>query len=185
MDTESENNEEVQFDDDNPELWERVLMLLGVIGFSKERDWIETEREKIWMQIEELSPDTAEIPATIIDAISNLMNRAIEEVKIPEIEEIVNLVPNTNEDFQLIRSRIALFLLAHFEICDGDTVSQKSIIEEFTQFMKEEFVGFKEDFDSAYENFDLSLNEKEDYFLSNFFPERYEDDEEDEDDEAS
>jgi hypothetical protein len=107
------------------------------------------------------------------------MDKVIKETKIPEIESVIKLIPASSEDFILFRNRITLLLIAHFDIYEDDTESKKGLIDEYKDFIKEEFVGFEEDYDSAYEEFDLSLSEKEDFFLANFYPERYEADLED------
>ena len=161
-------------EEENPELWERVLMMIGVIGFKEEKAWAEDAREAIWKKIEALPEDSLEIPESILDSISELMDKVIKETKIPEIEPIVKLIPASSEDFILFRNRISLILIAHFDMYEDDTESKKGLIEEYKDFIKEEFIGFEEDYDSAYEEFDLSLSEKEDFFLANFYPERYE-----------
>jgi hypothetical protein len=166
-------------EEENPELWERVLMMVGVIGFKEEKAWIEDEREKIWKKIESLPEESLEIPESILDTIASLMDKVISESKIPEIENVLKLIPDSSEDFLLFRNRISLILLAHFDMLEDDTESKKGLIEEYVEFIKEEFIGFEEDYDSAYEEFDLSLSEREDVFLANFFPERYEADLED------
>lgn len=165
--------------EESPELWERVLMMVGVIGFKEDKAWAEDAREAIWKKIETLPEDATEIPEAILDSISNLMDKVISESKVPEIKPVLKLIPETNDDFILFRNRIALCLIAHFDMYEDDLESKKGIIEEYIDFIKEEFVGFEEDYESAYAEFDLSLSEKEDFFLANFFPERYEADVED------
>ncbi len=172
-------NKEIDEDDlipeeESPELWERVLMMIGVVGFKEDKAWADDEREKIWEKIEALPEDSLEIPETILDSISKLMDKVIAETKIPEIQPVLKLIPDSSDDFILFRNRIALLLIAHFDIYEDDTESKKGIVEEYIDFIKEEFVGFEEDYDSAFDEFDLSLSEKEDFFLANFFPERYE-----------
>ena len=165
--------------EESPELWERVLMMVGVIGFKEDKAWAEDAREAIWKKIEALPEDSVEIPESILDSISSLMDKVITESKIPEIKPVLKLIPETNDDFILFRNRIALSLIAHFDMYEDDLDSKKGIVEEYIDFIKEEFVGFEEDYESAYAEFDLSLSEKEDFFLANFFPERYEADTED------
>lgn len=165
---------------ESPELWERVLMMVGVIGFKEEKAWAEDAREAIWKKIEALPEDSLEIPETILDSISNLMNKVISESKIPEIKPVLKLIPETNDDFLLFKNRIALILIAHFDMYEDDSEIKKGIVQDYIDFIKEEFVGFEEDYESAYAEFDLALSEKEDFFLANFFPERYEADTEDE-----
>ena len=165
--------------EESPELWERVLMMVGVIGFKEDKAWAEDAREAIWKKIEALPQDSVEIPQSILDSITSLMDKVITESKIPEIKPVLKLIPETNDDFILFRNRIALSLIAHFDMYEDDLDSKKGIVEEYIDFIKEEFVGFEEDYESAYAEFDLSLSEKEDFFLANFFPERYEADTED------
>jgi hypothetical protein len=57
-------------EEENPELWERVLMMIGVIGFKEEKAWAEDAREAIWKKIEALPEDSLEIPESILDSIS-------------------------------------------------------------------------------------------------------------------
>lgn len=166
--------------EESPELWERVLMMIGVIGFKEDKAWAEDAREAIWQKIEALPEESVEIPESILDSISNLMNKVIAESKIPEIQKVLKLIPETTDDFKLFRNRIALSLIAHFDMYEEDEESKKGIIQDYIDFIKEEFVGFEDDYESAYAEFDLSLSEKEDFFLANFFPERYEADLEDE-----
>jgi hypothetical protein len=168
------DEEDLVPEEESPELWERVLMMVGVIGFKADKAWAEDAREAIWKQIEALPEDSIEIPDTILDSISKLMDKVIAESKIPEIKPVLKLIPETKDDFILFRNRIALSLIAHFDMYEDDVDSKKGIIDEYIDFIKEEFVGFEDDYDSAYAEFDLALSEKEDFFLANFFPERYE-----------
>ena len=70
--TEIDENE-LMAEEESPELWERVLMLVGVVGFKEDKAWAEDARETIWKKIEALPEDVIEIPESILDSISDLM----------------------------------------------------------------------------------------------------------------
>lgn len=174
-----DNNEEINEEnlvavEESPELWERVLMMIGVIGFEEGKTWAEDAREEIWQRIEAIPEDSVEIPESILDSISDLMNKVIQEFKNPKIESVLSYIPSTNEDFILFQNRIALMLIAFSDMYLEEEESWNDVLDEYSEFIKEEFTGFEEDFEAAYAEFDLALTEKEDFFLANFFPERYE-----------
>lgn len=130
-------------EEENPELWERVLMMIGVIGFKEEKAWAEDAREAIWKKIEALPEDSLEIPESILDSISGLMDKVIKETKIPEIEPVLKLIPASSEDFILFRNRISLILIAHFDMYEDDTESKKVLSKNTKILSKKNLLALK------------------------------------------